>query len=363
MSGLRFFRDDIFAAHELFNQSCHDAQLAVDSHVHPATGPGGESLATDCVLIGREDASRLLILVSGTHGVEALCGSACQTGFVAGRAWQDFDDDTAVLLIHALNCWGAAHLRRNNEDNVDLNRNFLDFAEPGPVNEAYEELHDALSCPQYRGPERDAADGVLANYLTAHGVDRYIAALMGGQYRHADGMSFGGSEPTWSRRLLSRILAPFERCAGDVYVVEYHSGLGPYGYGMAVTMQTGDELERVRSAYGRWVVAPNEPAGEETSHPAPGHTTQGYKAGLPNACLSAIVLEFGTYPPMISLPVLRDDHWLTHFGDVSSKEGRKIKQQLLEMHYPADPDWRQAVWDRSTQVIDQTRRAMERHGR
>ena len=34
-------------------------------------------------------------------------------------------EDWSLLMIHALNPFGMAHLRRVNEDNVDLNRNFL----------------------------------------------------------------------------------------------------------------------------------------------------------------------------------------------------------------------------------------------
>ncbi len=38
-------------------------------------------------------------------------------------------------MLHALNPYGFSHLRRANEDNADLNRNFVDFAAPLPVND------------------------------------------------------------------------------------------------------------------------------------------------------------------------------------------------------------------------------------
>ncbi|MCY4566609.1 MAG: DUF2817 domain-containing protein [Gammaproteobacteria bacterium] len=360
MGAPAYFRDDYFAARALFRESGARAGLAVESHRHPVPGPRGQELTTDTVLIGRARAPRLMVLISGTHGVETLCGSACQSGFLAEGRWRELGDDVAVLLVHALNCWGAAHLRRNNEDNVDLARNFLDFDAPLPENGAYEALHDALCCPQLRGPERDRADAVLAGHLQEHGIYRHISAVMGGQYRHADGFCFGGHGATWSRNLLDSLLQPFRRTAEEVCVVEYHSGLGPYGYGTAVALQTGEELERVRSIYGRWVDAPNEqaPAEDEEFFRAHGHPTEGLRDLFSGSGLASIVLEFGTYPPMESLPVLFEDHWLAHHGDAESVEGRRIKQRLLEMHHPADPDWRQAVWDRSVQVIEQTLRAL-----
>ena len=126
---------------------------------------------------------------------------------------------------------------------------------------------------------------------------------------------------------------------------------------MAVTMHTGDALERTRRAFGRWVMAPRA-AGAEALHQAPGHTTDGYIAALPDKRITSIVLEYGTYPPLTSLPVLLDDHWLTHHGDAQSDDAYRIRMQNLEMHFPNDPEWRQAIVDRSEQVIRQAFRAL-----
>lgn len=360
MSGLQFFCRDYTSARKLFLASCERAGISVESYKHPYPGPSGESLYTDCTLIGSKNARNLVVLVSGTHGVETFCGSACQSGFIAEGQHKAVDNDTAFLVVHALNCWGAAYLRRNNEDNVDLNRNFLRFKEPLPENPAYEKIHSAISCAEYRGNERDIANDKLADYIAEHGINKYVSAVMGGQYTHADGMAYGGDRPVWSNKLLATVLAPFDGTVEKLRIVEYHSGLGPYGYGMAVTMQTGTELKLVRSIYGNWTEAPNEsgPGADEKYLQVQGHTTDGYRAALPDAEMTAIVLEYGTYPPNVSLPVLLDDHWLTMHGDGESKEAHDIKERLLEMHHPSDADWYTAVWDRSGQVIDQTLRSL-----
>ena len=57
-----------------------------------------------------------------------------------------------VLFVHALNPYGFSHGRRVNEDNVDLNRNFRDFATPPPRNAAYAEVHPF--CCRRRGRRR-----------------------------------------------------------------------------------------------------------------------------------------------------------------------------------------------------------------
>jgi hypothetical protein len=51
----------------------------------------------------------------------------------------------ALLLIYAVNPYGFSHLRRVNEDNIDLNRNFLNFEQTLPVNSGYAVVHPRFS--------------------------------------------------------------------------------------------------------------------------------------------------------------------------------------------------------------------------
>ena len=87
-----------------------------------------------------------------------LPARAARTTSCATRA---ADRGIALLLIHAVNPFGFSHLKRTNEDNIDLNRNFNDFATPYPDNPVYEQVHDLL-VPKAWPPsrrERGAARG------------------------------------------------------------------------------------------------------------------------------------------------------------------------------------------------------------
>lgn len=360
MSIQHYFAEDYFAAREKFRVACKLHGSPVRSYAHPELDSAGEPLSTDVAWFGPRDAARLLVLVSGVHGVEALPGSACQTGLVAGGRLQDLPADTAVLMIHIINCWGAVHLRRNTDGNVDLCRNFMDFSKPLPTRLEYEAIHSAVNCPDRTGARRDAAQAEIAEFVRGKGMDAYIQALMGGQYQHPDGFSFGGTEPVWANRTLCAILAEYGQQAKKVCVVEYHTGLGPWAYGTAVTMHTDDDCLRARHWFGPWIVAPNqrEKGALADSYRVHGHTTEGYVRAMPRAEVTAIVLEYGTYPPQDSLPVMLEDHWLTLHGDETIEAGREIKQRMLRLHYPQDPDWRQAVWDRSQQVVAQAFRGL-----
>ena len=355
VDGLQFFSEDYSAARHAFRAACREAGLEVEVLHNPAEGPGGLELTTDVARAGPAGAARLLVLVSGVHGVETLCGSACQTGWLRGGAHRRLPPDTAVLLVHALNCWGAAWGRRNVEGNVDLCRNFLDFSKPLPTRPIYEEIHPALSCRDHDGPAREAATLALAEFHRRRGQRAFMEALMGGQYAHADGFEFGGTAPAWSNTAMQQILARHAARAERVGFVEYHSGLGPWAYGTAVTMHTGEYLQRTRRWFGGWVLPVNErdPGAPDEFYQVHGHTTEGYLRALPAAEVTSIVLEFGTYPPQEALPVLLQDHWLEHHGDPAGELGRAIRARLQELHHPRDPEWRRAVWDRSAQVLRQ----------
>lgn len=344
-----FFARTFEDARVRFVGAARDAGAAVEAIAHPARGLQGESLSTDVARLGPDGASKLLVLISGVHGVELYAGSGCQVAWLRGQ--RSLPADTAVLLVHAINPWGAAHYRRNTEDNVDLARNFHDFSRTLPENPGYEEIHAAVC-----DADRTRIFPGLTAFIKARGEQAFVGALMGGQYKHPKGFSYGGDKPVWSNTTIQNLLGQHVRYARSVCLVEYHSGLGPYGYGMAVTMHTGDALERTRKSFGGWVTAPRAGAAG-TMHQAPGHTTDGYVAALPGKRITSIVLEYGTYPPLTSLPVLLDDHWLAHHGDPASDDARRIRAQNLEMHFPDDAEWRQAIIDRSEQVIRQALRA------
>ena len=251
--------------------------------------------------------------------------------------------DTAALLIHGINPWGAAHYRRYNEDNIDLARNFLDFSAIKPSHTAYDNLHEAIS-----SPDRKAITVRLATLVQEVGEREAIDALMSGQYVHRQGFGFGGTEPCWSHRLLIELITRHAASANSVSIIEYHSGLGPFGNGMPVTMQSGEGLARLREEFGADLQTPRL---SEGMHASPGHTTDGYVRALKGKRLTSIVLEFGTYPASQSLPVLLDDHWFTHHGEPAGPVGRKIRARNLEMHCPDNPEWEESILVRSREVI------------
>ena len=72
--------------------------------------------------------------------------------------------DVALVFIHAVNPYGFSQLRRVNEDNVDLNRNFRDFSHPPARNAAYAEVH-AMMVPAEWPPTAENGAAIAAHAI------------------------------------------------------------------------------------------------------------------------------------------------------------------------------------------------------
>ena len=312
---------------------------------------GGEPLSTDVAWIGRRDATRLVYAQSGTHGVEGFGGSGIQVGWLDHRLYRELPPDTALLLAHAMNPYGLAWQRRVTEDNVDLNRNFIDHAGDYPVNEAYESLRDAICPPDWSEATRNAADNVLMSYARDHGQMALQAAISSGQYSDAEGIFYGGRRETWSNRTLIDLLRRHAGHVRHVAFIDLHTGLGPYGIGEIMNNHSPGEpgFKRVAQWFGG--EATSIAAGSSSSAPVSGDTTLGVKRALPQAEVTAIALEYGTLPLRDVFEALRADNWLHVHGDLRTRTAREIKAQIRGAFYPDRDDWKRMVFERSVDVL------------
>jgi hypothetical protein len=174
-------------ARDKFLAAAKAAGARLFRYENPAKGPEGETLSTDVARIGPADATRVLLTISATHGVEGFCGSGIQVA-----SFPVFKDalppDTAFVVVHANNPYGFAWLRRVTQENVDLNRNFVDHKGKLPENPAYDELADAICPAEWSDAALADAQKKLDAYAEKHGAFALQGAISGGQYRHPDGI-------------------------------------------------------------------------------------------------------------------------------------------------------------------------------
>ena len=347
---LRAFSRDWAEARAKFVDAARRAGAGHRTWPHPLKGPAGEALCTDTAWLGPRDAPRALVVIAGTHGVEGFCGSGPMVGLLRGDAALGLPPDTGVLLIHGVNPHGWAWLRRVTEENVDLNRNWVDFDAPLPANPGYEALHAHL-VPASRDPGvRAAAQAACDAYAAEHGAHALRVASSSGQYTHPDGGFYGGAGPTWARRTSEAILAESLPRARTVAIVDMHTGLGPYGYGEPICNHAPGG-ERVRRARAWWGDSVTEPLlGTSSSQEKWGLTEFGYERALAHADIAFVALEFGTYPEARGTAVLRDEQWLHAHGDPLGAEADAIRAATRDHFYPPHDDWKEMVLFRAWQV-------------
>jgi len=331
---------------------CSARGLAAASYEHPLCGPDGAVLYTDAVLIGPTDASNVLIIVSGTHGVEGYAGSLCQACWLNAFDQNSLDAGTAVLLIHMLNPWGAAWRRRHNEDNVDLNRSFIDRRIQPPVNEAHDELVACGVMDALDDPDPDRAWSALTDYRRTAGEEAFSAAVFRGQYASPNGFNYGGRTETWSQTSLTTILTTLLNQPKNIALVDLHTGLGPFGYGTAICLEPpgSDLIPVLRSWYSAGFVALLVDRGG-LPYELQGDLSNGVKRVVPLAEVLAISLEFGTYDAERFARLMACDEWVRRQGAAASPQGEAIRAELLHFFCPDSRQWREMIVERAFEVF------------
>lgn len=359
--GRASFAADYAGARRLFLAAAEGAGARLRAYVNPNRGPGGEELATDVAWVGPEDAPNVVALLSGTHGGEGFCGSGIQVDWLTSGAPARLPKGTAVILLHAVNPYGFAWLRRVTEEGVDLNRNFVDYAQTLPDNPHYDALLEAWVPDDPSPASYRAADAKIAAYAKEHGARAVLLARGQGQYTHPPGLHYGGSAPTWARRTEETILTDYRLAERKVVAgIDLHTGLGQYGYGEPLCHHPigSEPLNRALAWWGESVTQPASGAG--ISIPRFGLTTQGWTRLLGER-LTFVTLEFGTFPVDVVYDALRRDQWLHARKDQfdwNSPTAKTIKAEIRRAFYPDTDSWRELTLFRGRQMIRQALNGM-----
>lgn len=351
---LDYFSSSYLAAREKFLIASDAAGASLVSVRHPKSGPNGEVLHLDVARLGPLDADKLFVLVSGTHGPEGFCGSACQTGWLRARRGQALPPGVAVLLVHAHNPFGFAWGVRQTHEKVDLNRNFVDHQRP-PDNPLCDRFYERLG----DFPD-DWSDAFLAHFqdtkeafFKRYGRDETEKWLGHGQYRYPHGLHFGGVEPCWSRQTFSRLLVEHAADARWVVLIDVHTGLGRYGYGELLSLDrpNSSRFRLSRAVFGQTVGS--MPGGTSVASYSEGNVSAGARRLLPRAHVIAHALEFGTWEGPQLFPTKIKYQWLLSKDRLDTAEGAALRGVYRAIFYPENDDWKELVWMRAMMVCRQ----------
>jgi hypothetical protein len=339
-------------ARATFLAACAGAGGALRSLRHPLRAPDDGALHLDAVRFGADAARRVLFIASGTHGIEGFCGSGIQSFLLGDGLAARLPKDVALVLVHAVNPWGFAWLRRVNEDNVDINRNFLDHGAPYPENPDYDALYDVINPSRFDAETVAATHEALRKLTRERGSAGVYRALSGGQYRHPRGVQYGGRAPVWSNRSLRELWSEHAQGAALAAFLDLHSGLGPNGVGLLLQTAPEDSTA-ARLARAWWPdVIRAEPAKESDAALVSGLIGPAFVAAQAPRAATGVVLEFGTVEMARVVEAVQADNWLHHHGERDSEAGRAIERKMRDAFFPEDADWQEKVCARAREVVE-----------
>lgn len=374
-SDLSLFSETYAEAHARFSEAIRAVPgVKIQEIELKERGPSGESLVIVVAVVrGAGPAKRVLVHSSGVHGPELFAGSAVQLQIAKEfLPTMRLADGNVIALVHAANPYGAAWLRRWNENNVDLNRNFMGAALRESVAGKASEDYESLSSLINPGRAMTAVDKLLfwpraLVPLATLGMRRIKDALVTGQWKHPKGMWYGGKalEPGPERILDAlRDLADLKASSSTiekVVHVDVHSGLGGFGLD---TLLSNAPLPRLVAAFpGSAYSSTADPATIGISYEAKGD----FPIDGTSACLTPakavpkslfLTQEFGTISGLSVVAALVAENALHHDPATAAIPPKvlletKEKQDVLRAFFPISKAWRRMVLQRGILVFQQ----------
>ena len=315
----------------------------------------GDGLYIDSFYLpSRDTQTNLVVLTTGVHGIEGYIGAAMLDVFF-GEIYPTLDhSDTGVLVVANVNPYGMKHLRRYNENNVDLNRNFiLDWDTfDRASNQEYPKVDTFL------GPTGKIGNALwheagfylsLAKTAITEGADTISDALLTGQYEYPQGVYYGGDGDESSTVYLKDV---FARCLESRYDnivhIDIHSGYGPR-YNMVIfnsVFETMTEAESV-AAFGYGNVIAHD---SESFYATTGDTTDFFyrlaqQKGTDTALFSTC-FEFGTigdafFDTILSLHYTVDENRNHFYPTDNATSAQIVHENYMELFYPTETEWRE----------------------
>ena len=304
-------------------------------------------IGTDTIWLGSLDAKQVIVIISGTHGVEGYCGSAIQQFLLSKLSPSIIPKDTAILMIHSLNPWGMQWARRCDISGIDLNRNFVDYENVEPLDPEYDAILATLMNSKDRYQE-------MQNQSEKWGQQTFDRIFSGGQYVHKWAPFFGGQFPAHGRKVIEKLIALYDLADRNTMVVDLHTGLGPWAFGELISDHPADSHgnQQAKDIFGAAIANAHE--GASFSVP---------KEGLLDYCFHQfmaekgffLTLEFGSYGSAALFEVLLSDHvyWREHQpSSITEERYQYYRERMIEHFCPKDSLWQQAVLFKSWQIFE-----------
>jgi hypothetical protein len=364
---LKYFKDTYAESRLAFRENADKLKARFDSvEVFSQLVPSkiDNDLTIDfCYVPAKRDKSKLLILSSGTHGIEGFTGSAAQNMIMSELTDSLTLSSTGILFIHSLNPYGFKYLRRVTENNIDLNRNCDAHSTLfSSINKGYSDLYDLLN------PAGKVKAGSLKNkFFMLVAIQKMLKASMKalrqavlqGQYEYPEGLYFGGKGFEPQVASIAPLLVKYARDYETVLNIDLHTGYGALGVVHLFPNPVKDPvarttMEKIFTGYKiDW-------GDSDDFYTINGAFSDYIGELLPGKLYMPMSFECGTLKSQTTVGSIHSIHNMIlenqgfhhSFGNEVSKE--KVLYNFREMYYPSSEEWRSKVMNDMRQMMKST---------
>ena len=332
-----FFSATYLTAKKRFVESAQTAGAKLSRLNLSERGPDNEELTIDIAWFGHPKPKRALVHVSGVHGVEGFAGAAIQLKLLGELP--KLPADSALIFVHILNPYGMAWLRRYNESNVDLNRNFRFKSEDWIEDTSfYSKLDKLLNPKAYQIFDSFLLQAGIA--IKKYGMDRLRNTIPTGQNFNPKGLFYYGSHLEQGPQLYHAWVSESLASLKYLMVIDVHTGLGQRGQESLFHKSTSTNSAFLSKQLKKTLIADYAESGAMAYAFKGGHV-EAYNQLDTDCSIDFIAQEFGTYPNIYVLQALRDEN-RAHFLGQTELNSRE-KQRLKEAFNPQVPEWQSKI--------------------
>lgn len=357
-------------------QASNTLKVALGGYDFPLRGPEKETLRTDyCLISSSPQDKKLLLVTTGVHGLELYAGNAVVRQLLSALAAENsvLPSGTSLAVIHAVNPFGAAWARRENINNVDLNRNFLadiqsksEISQLDPKRQAFYAQYGYLLDCSKQVPFRFLRNIALKLKL---GEKEAVRMLMPGQRQHPTWLFYGGNtlqeEVIQLTNLLNTHILPQGHCYREVVHLDLHTGIGPWGKSTLIAGNEEDVLPiKQRNDANKLV----QMLGNEDLPVVEGvltHNLPQFLKHISGVNWRALIEEYGTYGKtriyLTQVPehthYHRNSAWLQAYSGLKSSDfdanylAAPEKTNSIEIFCPRSTAWEAAVLRTGTETL------------
>lgn len=331
-------------------------ELSSKHNVILNTYPIVDDLTMDSIEFIPENKEKLLCITTGLHGIEGYLGSILIEEFINKYIKQIDLETTHIVLIHSVNPYGMKYRRKVNENNVDLNRNFLKSFQDLPINKGYEKNKTFL-LPKKLGFNLSEKFKfyfrVIKLMLTSNKNDVKEAVLLG-QYQYQKGFYYGGNKKEKSTSILSDLFNQFmiEDYQQRIFI-DIHTGYGPKNQMSIVNSPL--EKRTVNELISDFNYPLIQKTDGDDFYKINGDMVDYLNELIKNydyaTCFEFGTLGDSTYAQIESLRMMIHENCIFHMK-TNEKVTKKIKAEFIKLYSPNDEDWLQKAKQDFHQATD-----------